>query len=79
MHSGKYTSTQFQFFYNNILKFHSSGSEHTVTTNYSSFVFAKKINFKAGEVKLNGYRNFINLPGPLGSKRKEYSEKRVLG
>lgn len=78
IHLGKYTyQYKFQFFNNNILTFYSSGSEHTV--NYSNFVFAKKINCKSGEVKLNGYRNFINLPGPLGSKRKEYSEKRLLG
>lgn len=49
-----------------------------VSTSYSNFAHGPK-KFTLTDDKLLGNRNFITLPNPLGSKRKEYSEKRLLG
>lgn len=48
------------------------------TTRYSNFTTVSGV-LKTSDDKPFKSRNFITLPNPLGSKRKEYSEKRLLG
>jgi len=48
------------------------------TTRYSNFTTVSNV-LKPSDDKPFESRKFITLPNPLGSKRKEYSEKRLLG